>query len=74
MKGLEKNEAKLPHVSDVMHEKVRLFLTIENGKVTYSKHLLEDEFVGSMDTFLWIAERAGYTIIPPTNKQTVQAL
>ncbi|AUT26143.1 hypothetical protein [Escherichia marmotae] len=59
---------------NITHEKVRLFLTIENGKVTYSKHLLDDEFVGSMDTFLWMAERAGYTIIPPANKQAEQTL
>lgn len=59
---------------NIAHEKVRLFLTLENGKVTYSKHLLDDEFVGSMDTFIWLLERAGYMIIPPANKQAEQTL
>lgn len=59
---------------NITHEKVRLFLTLENGKVTYSKHLLDDEFVGSMDTFIWLLERAGYTIIPPVKKQAEQTL
>ncbi|EOD1447556.1 hypothetical protein [Escherichia coli] len=55
----------------VIHEKVRVLLTIENGKVIYSKHLLDNEFVGCMDTFLWMAKRAGYTIIPPAKEQTL---
>lgn len=59
---------------NITHEKVRVLMTIENGKVTYSKHLLDDEFVGSIDTFLWIAERAGYTITPPANKQAEHTL
>ncbi|WP_431520557.1 hypothetical protein [Escherichia coli] len=55
----------------VIHEQVRVLLTIENGKVIYSKHLLDNEFVGCMDTFLWMAKRAGYTIIPPAKEQTL---
>ena len=56
---------------NMTHEKIRVLLTIENGKVIYSKHLLDNEFVGCMDTFLWMAERAGYTIIPPAKEQTL---
>ncbi len=56
---------------NITHEKVRVLLIIENGKVIYSKHLLDNEFVGCMDTFLWMAERAGYTIIPPAKEQTL---
>ncbi len=55
----------------VMRERVRVLLTIENGEVIYSKHLLDNEFVGCMDTFLWIAKRAVYTIIPPAKEQTL---
>ncbi|EPB3524269.1 hypothetical protein ACRF11_004755 [Escherichia coli] len=60
-----------PEQRGVIHEKVRVLLTIENGKVIYSKHLLDNEFVGCMDTFLWMAKRAGYTIIPPAKEQTL---
>lgn len=60
-----------PEQGGVIHEKVRVLLTIENGKVIYSKHLLDNEFVGCMDTFLWMAKRTGYTIIPPAKEQTL---
>ncbi len=56
---------------NITHEKVRVLLIIFNWKVIYSKHLLYNEFVGCMDTFLWMAERAGYTIIPPAKEQTL---
>ncbi|WP_252404453.1 hypothetical protein, partial [Escherichia coli] len=56
---------------NITHKKVRVLLTIENGEVIYSKHLLDNEFVGCMDTFLWMAKRAGYTIIPPAKEQTL---
>lgn len=56
---------------NIAHEKVRVLLTIENGKVIYSRHLLDNEFASSMDTFIWLAERAGYTIIPPAKEQTL---
>ncbi|BDI41561.1 hypothetical protein KV337_004872 [Escherichia coli] len=59
----------MPDLSPLIHEKVRVLLTIENGKVTYSRHLLDNEFAGSMDTFIWLAERAGYTIIPPAGEK-----
>lgn len=56
---------------NITHEKVRVLLTIENGKVIHPKHLLDNEFVGCIDTFLWMAKRAGYTIIPPAKEQTL---
>ncbi|EEU5471260.1 hypothetical protein IT006_003307 [Escherichia coli] len=56
---------------NIAHEKVRVLLIIENGKVIYSRHLLDNEFACSMDTFLWMAKRAGYTIIPPAKEQTL---
>lgn len=31
---------------NITHKKVRVLLTIENGEVIYSKHLLDNEFVG----------------------------
>ncbi|EFH6186082.1 hypothetical protein GAJ25_14950 [Escherichia coli] len=56
---------------NITHEKVRVLLTIENGKVIHSKHLLDNEFVGCTDTFLWMVKRAGCTIIPPAKEQTL---
>ncbi|EGI39656.1 conserved hypothetical protein [Escherichia coli TA280] len=45
-------------------------MTIENGKVIYSRHLLDNEFVGCLDTFIWLAERAGYQITAPAQEET----
>lgn len=56
---------------NIKHEKIMMLLTIENGKVIFSKILTDDEFVGDMDTFLWMARRMGYTIIPPAKEQTL---
>ncbi|UMS01461.1 hypothetical protein [Escherichia coli] len=55
---------------NITHKKVRVLLTIENGKVIYSKHLLDNEFIGSIDTFIRLAERAGYQIIVPAQEET----
>lgn len=38
----------------ITHEPVNIVLTIENGEVT-----------ASLETFLWMAERAGYSVTPP---------
>ncbi|EHP6162774.1 hypothetical protein KJI24_003001 [Escherichia coli] len=56
---------------NITHEKVRVLLTIENGEVIYSRHLPDNEFACSVDTFIWMLERAGYTIIPPAKEQTL---
>ncbi len=55
----------------LIHEKVQLIMTIENGQVTDVCKVRDGELIASMDTFLWMAKRAGYTIIPPAKEQTL---
>jgi len=47
------------------HEPVNIVLTIENGKVIHARPVQNGEVTASLETFLWMAERAGYTITPP---------
>ncbi|MBJ3591180.1 hypothetical protein JGC56_08490 [Salmonella enterica subsp. enterica serovar Saintpaul] len=42
----------------ITHEPANIVLTIENGEVT-----------ASLETFLWMAERAGYTITSPAGEK-----
>lgn len=58
-------------LSPLIHEKVQVVMTIENGQVINTRKVRDDEIIASMDTFLWIAEREGYTIIPPAKEQTL---
>jgi len=49
----------------ITHEPVNIVLTIENGKVIHARPVQNGEVTASLETFLWMAERAGYTITPP---------
>ncbi len=49
----------------ITHEPINIVLTIENGKVIHARPVQNGEVTASLETFLWMAERAGYTIIPP---------
>ncbi|TDN54655.1 hypothetical protein EC843_101706 [Buttiauxella sp. JUb87] len=49
----------------VVHAPINVVLTIENGKVIHTRPVQNGEVTASMETFLWMAERAGYTVIPP---------
>lgn len=48
----------------VLHEPVNIVHTIENGKVIHVRPVQNGEVTASLETFLWMAERAGYTITP----------
>lgn len=49
----------------ITHEPVNIVLTIENGKVIHARPVQNGEVTASLETFLWMAERAGYTVTPP---------
>lgn len=49
----------------ITHEPVNIVLTIENGKVIHARPVQNSEVTASLETFLWMAERAGYTVTPP---------
>ncbi|EOU5767781.1 hypothetical protein ACOJ98_002414 [Escherichia coli] len=46
-------------LSPLIHEKVNIVLTIENGKVIHVRPVQNGEVTASLETFLWMAERAG---------------
>ncbi|EAB6213400.1 hypothetical protein EUV16_19485 [Salmonella enterica subsp. enterica serovar Agbeni] len=49
----------------VKHNRTSVLLTIENGMVIHSRTEQSDEHVASLDAWVWIAESAGYKVIPP---------
>ncbi|HGN9432252.1 TPA: hypothetical protein ACWYF1_002986 [Citrobacter freundii] len=49
----------------ITHEPINIVLTIENGKVIHARQVQNGEVTASLETFLWMAERAGYTVTPP---------
>ncbi|EAQ8610116.1 hypothetical protein DPO94_21090 [Salmonella enterica subsp. enterica serovar Emek] len=49
----------------ITHEPVNIVLTIENGKVIHARPVQNGEVTASLETFLWMAERAGYSVTPP---------
>lgn len=49
----------------ITHEPVNIMLTIENGKVIHARPVQNGEVTASLETFLWMAERAGYSVTPP---------
>lgn len=49
----------------ITHEPVNIVLTIENGKVIHARPVQNGEVTASLETFLWMAERSGYTVTPP---------
>ncbi|EFC6289667.1 hypothetical protein AJR17_024480 [Shigella boydii] len=61
--------ANLSSVS-VVHEKVQIVMTIENGQVTGVCKVRDGELIASMDIFIRLAERAGYQITAPAQEET----
>lgn len=57
-------------LSTLIHEKVQLIMTIENGQVTGVCKVRDGELIASMDTFIRLAERAGYQITAPAQEET----
>ncbi|ELE6992443.1 hypothetical protein QUG71_21705 [Enterobacter asburiae] len=53
----------------ITHEPVSIVLTIENGKVIHTRPVHNGEVTASLETFLWMAEQAGYTITPPAGEK-----
>ena len=53
----------------ITHEPVNIVLTIENGKVIHARPVQNGEVTASLETFLWMAEQAGYTITPPEGEK-----
>ncbi|EGN2315251.1 hypothetical protein N4K30_003801 [Escherichia coli] len=49
----------------ITHEPINIVLTIENGKVIHARPVQNGEVTASLETFLWMAEQAGYTVTPP---------
>ncbi|EAW5735673.1 hypothetical protein PD335_000945 [Salmonella enterica] len=49
----------------VTHGPIEVLLTIENGKVIHARPVQNGEVTASLETFLWMAEQAGYTVTPP---------
>lgn len=58
--------AKLPPIS---HEKVQVVMTIENGQVIDTRKVRDNELIASMDTFFWMAKKAGYQVIAPHQEE-----
>ncbi|EJC0948164.1 hypothetical protein MX209_004738 [Salmonella enterica] len=43
-------------------------MTIENGQVTDTRKVRDNELIASMDTFFWMVKKAGYKVIPPADE------
>ncbi|EMM3426397.1 hypothetical protein [Klebsiella aerogenes] len=52
----------------VTHNKIQIVLTIENGQVIDTRNVLDNELIASMDTFFWMAKKAGYQVIAPDSE------
>ncbi|EHL4999443.1 hypothetical protein KDX17_004932 [Escherichia coli] len=52
-------------LSPLIHEKMQIVMTIENGQVINTRKVHNNEMIASMDTVLWIAKKAGYQVIAP---------
>ncbi|ENI7528455.1 hypothetical protein [Escherichia coli] len=57
-------------LSPLIHEKVQIIMTIENGQVTGVCKVRDGELIASMDAFIRLAERAGYQITAPAQEET----
>ncbi|EHK8184161.1 hypothetical protein K2B91_004634 [Salmonella enterica subsp. enterica serovar Enteritidis] len=53
----------------VKHNRISALLTIENGMVIHSRTVQSDEHIASLDTWIWMAESAGYKVIPLGDKE-----
>lgn len=58
--------ANLPPIT---HEKVQVVMTIENGQVIDTHKVRDNELIASMDTFFWMAKKAGYQVIAPHQEE-----
>jgi hypothetical protein len=56
---------KINKEPEVVHQKTRVLLTIENGQVIDSRHIPDSELIGSMDVFFHLAKLAGYQVTAP---------
>ncbi|EPP7097889.1 hypothetical protein ACTWOF_005907 [Klebsiella michiganensis] len=45
-------------------------MTIENGQVIDTRKVRDNELIASMDTFFWMAKKAGYQVIAPNQEET----
>ncbi|ENE2373020.1 hypothetical protein [Klebsiella aerogenes] len=52
----------------VTHNKIQVVLTIENGQVIDTRNVRDNELIASMDTFFWMAKKAGYQVIAPDSE------
>lgn len=53
----------------VTHNKIQVVLTIENGQVIDTRNVRDNELIASMDTFFWMAKKAGYQVIAPKSEK-----
>lgn len=53
------------HQQEALPEIVGVVLTIERGQVTDTRSVYKGEITASFETFIWMAEQAGYQVIPP---------
>lgn len=44
-------------------------MTIENGLVIDTRKVRDNELIASMDTFFWMAKKAGYQVIAPNQEE-----
>ncbi|ENT2971451.1 MULTISPECIES: hypothetical protein [Klebsiella/Raoultella group] len=44
-------------------------MTIENGQVIDTRKVRDNELIASMDTFFWMAKKAGYQVIAPNQEE-----
>lgn len=44
-------------------------MTIENGQVIDTRKVRDNELIASMDTFFWMAKKAGYQVIAPHQEE-----
>ncbi|HBR6620563.1 TPA: hypothetical protein L9139_002666 [Klebsiella pneumoniae] len=58
--------ANLPPIT---HKKVQVVMTIENGQVIDTRKVRDNELIASMDTFFWMAKKAGYQVIAPHQEE-----
>ncbi|MGX6575308.1 hypothetical protein ACWM58_19355 [Klebsiella quasipneumoniae] len=43
-------------------------MTIKNGQVIDTRKVRDNEMIASMDTFFWMAKKAGYQVIAPNQE------
>lgn len=48
----------------------RVLVYVENGSATSNRRLPEDDFVAGLNTFLDLARKAGWSVIPPDDSST----